>query len=154
MGLRSGGLVTLGRGTEVYSGSFVVSSTGPQAITGVGFEPNLIDFRATATVESEDSSGANPSPDYAGPSIGFARKEDDGTITQKTTHGGGSGDSINDTGYYSSTAECCTVRYADQNGSLLGRTELSFNSFDSDGFEVEVNSAYSNQVFQYTAYKQ
>lgn len=133
-----------------HLGSFVVTSTGTQSITGVGFQPTQIQFSGEAVGGSNvDSSGTGGSSvgNYAGSFTGIAR--DDGT--RRVIHSGGSGNSINETSHYSSNSECIAIRYAGQSGGLLGFLRGDVTSFDSDGFTINVTDYQQNEVVLYNA---
>ncbi|WP_281847786.1 hypothetical protein [Olleya namhaensis] len=146
-------------GPTVYTGSFIITATGNQAITGLPFEPSSITFVAHANVETlnldSDNGVGNNNTGLAnsyGTMNGFARN-DSGTTTQQVIYVGGSGNSINDISRYASSSNCIGLRYGNQNGDALGRTLASLSSFDTTGFTINVSTKADNVVVLYTAYK-
>ena len=146
-------------GPTVYTGSFIITATGNQAITGLPFEPSSITFVAHANVEtlnldSDNGVGDNNTglANSFGTMNGFARN-DSGTTTQQVIYVGGSGNSINDISRYASSSNCIGIRYGNQNGNALGRTLASLSSFDTTGFTINVSTKADNVVVLYTAYK-
>lgn len=146
-------------GPTVYTGSFIITGTGNQIITGLPFEPSSITFVAHANVEtlnldSDNGVGDNNTglSNSFGTMNGFARN-DSGTTTQQVIYVGGSGNSINDISRYASSSNCIGIRYGNQNGVALGRTLASLASFDLNGFTINVSTKADNVVVLYTAYK-
>ena len=132
-------------GPTVYTGTFIISAEGTVTITGVPFEPSQVTFVANANVESLniDSDNGTANNDRSlqnsfGTMNGFARNTD-GTLVQQVMYSGGHGASINDNSRYASSSNCIGIRYADYNGSSLGKIEAAFGSFTADGFTVSVN---------------
>lgn len=146
-------------GTEIpvtqprsHTGSFVVTGTGTISITGCGFAPSTVEFCGEAVggqnVDKAGGGGSNID-NYAGSFKGVAR--DDGT--RQVVHSGLSGNSVNNTSHYSSDTECIAMRYAGQSGSLLGRLTGDVQSFDADGFTVDITNYSQDEVVIYTAYR-
>jgi hypothetical protein len=140
-------------------GVFIISSTGNKTISGLPFQPSQISFVAHANVESlnlnSDNAVGNNNSGLAnsfGSMNGFARN-DNGTITQQVIYVGGSGNSINDISRYASNNQCIGIRYGNQNGDNLGLTSGSMNSFNSDGFTINVGSHADNLVVIFHAHK-
>ena len=145
--------------SNVYVGSFIITSTGNQTITGLPFQPSQITFVAHANVESfgidSDNGVGNNNGGIAnayGSMNGFAR-DNGGSITQGVIYVGGSGNSINDISRYSSSARCIGVRYSNQNGDAVGRTLAQFTSFNTNGFTINVTNRSDNLLVFYTAYQ-
>lgn len=143
---------------NVYSGFFLVSSTGNVTVTGLPFQPRNITFTAHANVESINLNSDNGTrnnepglPNAFGTSNGFAR-DDSGTIVQQNIYIGSSGNSINDISRFASSSHCVGIRYSSQNGDNLGETTVSLTSFNPDGFTVNVDSFADSLVVLYTAY--
>lgn len=144
---------------RVYMGKFIISSTGNMSITGLPFKPSAIDFKAVGNVETynqdsdnqvgNNNTGLANSFNYM---FGFAQ-DIGGSISQQVICGGGSGNSINDISRYSSSSECIGIRYANQNGDALGYTRARLNSFDSNGFTINVTHRSDNLVVIYSAYR-
>jgi hypothetical protein len=114
-------------------------------VSDIPFAPSQVTFSAAANVESRDIDSDNGVgnndrgiDNSFGSMKGFAR-DDDGTITQQVMYSGGHGNSINDNSRYASSSNCIGIRYADQNGSSLGKIEGAFTSFTADGFTITVN---------------
>jgi hypothetical protein len=141
-------------------GSFTVTGTGIISVTGLGFKPNIIEFRAESRITSwsVDTFGpgnGNNASNYQGSSYGYAKWLGDG-FEQRTVHSGGSGNNINATSHYSSNSECLTIRYADQNGGSRGYTRCEMSAVTSDGFDVNVTGYGPNisaQIVMYKAYR-
>ena len=138
--------------TEVntYTGSFIISTAGPQSITGLPFQPSQITFSAHTNIEVynvDDSNGLAPNAfnleNAFGSMDGFAR-DDTGSTVQQVIYSGGSGRSINDISRYASDAYCIGLRYSSQNGDDLGKILGSISSFDTNGFTI--NATYVNGV--------
>ncbi len=135
-------------GPTVYTGFFIISSSGNQSITGIPFQPTQVTFVAHANIESTDIDGDNGVGNNNkginnsfGTMNGFAR-DDNGSITQQVIYVGGSGNSINDISRFASSSNCIGVRYGDQNGNDLGKITAPLISFNSDGFTINVT--YTN----------
>jgi len=135
-------------GPTVYTGYFIISTSGNQNVTGIPFQPSQVTFVANANIESTDidndngvgnnDKGINNS---FGTMNGFARN-DNGSIIQQVIYIGGSGNSINDISRYASSSNCIGIRYGDQNGKDLGKITATLTSFNSDGFAINVT--YTN----------
>lgn len=143
---------------SVYMGVFIITSTGPQSITGLPFQPTQLSFVAHANVESLNLNSDNGTrnnetglPNSFGTSNGFARN-DSGTIVQQSIFIGSSGNSINDISRYASSSHCIGIRYGNQNGDSLGLTSATLNSFNVDGFSINVDNLADNVVVLYHAY--
>ncbi|MBT8244062.1 MAG: hypothetical protein HKP48_10830 [Winogradskyella sp.] len=136
--------------TNVYTGFFIISGSGPVSVTGIPFQPSQVTFVAHANVESLDIGTEDTGAD-AGASIGnnargiynsfgtmngFARANNDGTTTQQVIYVGGHGNSINDISRYASRTNCIGVRFGNQNGDSLGIIRASFGGFTSSGFNL------------------
>ncbi len=130
-------------GPSTYVGSFVISASGTQTITGLPFKPSQITFTAHANVESMDLDSDNGSANNAtnisnafGTMTGFARDES-GSFVQQAIYIGASGNSLNDISRYASSSHCIGVRYSNQNGDDLGKILSSINDFNADGFTID-----------------
>ncbi|AEH00342.1 hypothetical protein [Lacinutrix sp. 5H-3-7-4] len=146
-------------GPTVYTGTFIITATGNQTITGLPFEPSSVTFVAHANVETldldSDNGVGNNNTGIAnsfGTMNGFARN-DSGSITQQVIYVGGSGNSINDISRFASSSRCIGLRYGNQNGDAVGRTLASLSSFNTDGFTLNVTNKSDNVVVIFTAYK-
>ncbi len=130
------------KSANVYVGSFIISTSGAQTITGLPFKPSSVTFEAMANIEKNNIDADNAIANNAtniynagGIMKGFAR-DDNGTTVQQVIYGGYSGNSINDISRYASDANCIGIRYSHQNGNDLGKILSSMKSFNSDGFTL------------------
>ncbi len=142
-----------------YVGTFQITGTGSQNITGIPFEPSHITFSAYANVEifnlnSDNAVGNNNSgiANSFGSMTGFARN-DGNTITEQVIYVGGSGNSINDISRYASSSHCIGLRYGNQNGNNLGVTSATVTSFNSNGFTLNTDSFADGIVVIYQAFR-
>lgn len=135
-----------------FVGSFLITSTGDYSITAPGFTPSHVKFEGEAVggqnVDRSGGGGSNVA-NSMGSFTGFAR--DDGT--RQVINSNASGNSINQTGHYSSDSNCIAIRYSGQNGGNLGKLLGDVTSFDSDGFTVNISSYQQNEIVIYTAYR-
>ena len=136
----------------VYSGFFIIdapngttATTYTKSITGLPFKPSQITFVANTNIESlniddNNSSGKNARGlnNSYGTMNGFARLIGT-TKTQQTIYIGGHGNSINDISRYASSSNCIGLRYGDQDGLDLGKIIASLNTFDSNGFTLNIS---------------
>ena len=84
-------------------------------------------------------------------------------MVQQVIYVGGSGNSINSIGWFSSPNHCIGVRYGNNNGVNLGIIKGALQNFTTDGFDIDVTYAVSGTdnadfraeklVVLYTAYK-
>ncbi|WP_147300523.1 autotransporter outer membrane beta-barrel domain-containing protein [Tenacibaculum gallaicum] len=150
-------------GPTVYTGAFIINSSGSITVNTLPFQPSQITFVAHANVESfnldTDNGVGNNNSSIAnsfGTMNGFAR-DNGGTITQQVIYVGGSGNSINDISRFASSSNCIGLRYSNQNGDDLGKITASLASFNTNGFTINVsrtnNASTENLVVLYTAYK-
>ena len=167
--------VIAGAGPRVYTGVFVIDRTGNAApandafteeIRGIPFQPSQVTFVAHANVASIDSNGAssgtNNITNSFGTMNGFANAST-GSLVQQVIYVGGSGDSINSIGWFSSSTDCIGVRYGNRDGVNLGIIKGALQNFTTDGFDIDVTYAVSGNgdtafraeklVVLYTAYK-
>ena len=176
--------VIAGAGPRVYTGVFVIDRVNDndiltnnytKNITGIPFQPSQVTFVAHANVDLIDTtvSGVNTGGKSVindvsinnsfGTMNGFANAS---TLVQQVIYVGGSGNSQNSIGWFSSPSHCIGVRYADQNAGNLGIIKGALNSFTTDGFDIDVtyditgllleNIAglrFEKLVVLYTAYK-
>ncbi len=136
---------------NIYNGFFIIAESGVTTVTSIPFQPSQVSFVAHANVESIDlnvdngvgnnTRGINNS---FGTMNGFARLNNDNTITQQVIYVGGHGNSINDISRFASSSNCLGIRYGDQNGSNLGVIGGSLTAFTPDGFTI--NATYTNGV--------
>ena len=148
--------------SSTYTGTFIITATGLQPITGIPFQPSQISFVAHANVEqvmlnSDDgiNNNSNVIEKSFGTGTGFAR-DNDASIIQRAAFIGGSGRSINNISRYASSSHCIGIRYANQNGDVangFGYTTASLSSFNLDGFTLNVDSYIDNLLVIYEAYK-
>ncbi|WP_417799580.1 hypothetical protein [Tenacibaculum sp.] len=150
-------------GPTVYTGTFIINSSGNITVNTLPFQPSQITFVAHANVESfnldTDNGVGNNNTGIAnsfGTMNGFAR-DNGGTITQQVIYVGGSGNSINDISRFASSSNCIGLRYSNQNGNDLGKITASLTSFNTNGFTINVsrtnNASSENLVVLYTSYK-
>ncbi|WP_298496496.1 hypothetical protein [uncultured Algibacter sp.] len=136
---------------NVYHGFFIVTGSGVTTVSAIPFQPSQVSFVAHANVESLDINADNGVGNNArgisnsqGSMNGFARLNNDSSITQQVIFSGTHGNSINDISRFSSSSNCLGLRYGDQNGSLLGVITGAFTGFTADGFTINVT--YTNGV--------
>lgn len=154
------GFLELLTGQSVYVGSFIITATGNQNITGLPFKPSSITFAARANIETlnidadnQVGNNNNGIPNAFGSMNGFARENSDGSITQQVIYVGGSGNSINDISRYASSSRCIGIRYGNQNGDAVGRTIAELRAFNDDGFTLNVTNRSDDLVVLFTAYR-
>jgi len=146
------GSITLDGYTPSYTGSFTITETGQQSITGVGFQPSKIEFKGEATGgQNVDTAGDDGGTigNYQGSFQGQAG--DDGH--RQVVHSGVSGNSPSNTSHYTSDTECIAIRYADGTGSPLGYLKADVVSWESDGFTIDTTNYQQNEVVTYTAHR-
>jgi hypothetical protein len=136
-------------GPTVYTGFFIISTSGSQSVTGIPFQPSQVTFVAHINIEStniDNNNGTDNTPgggndrgidNSFGTMNGFGRN-DNGTITQQVISVSGHGNSINNISRYASSSNCIGVRYGNQNGRDLGKITAPLTSFNSDGFTINV----------------
>ncbi|MFS4482006.1 hypothetical protein ACKGJY_03230 [Hyunsoonleella sp. 2307UL5-6] len=136
---------------NVYTGFFIVTSSGIATVTSIPFQPSQVTFVAHANVETLDlnaDSGIGNNVRGIGNSHGtmngFARLNTDNSITQQVIYIGAHGNSINDISRFASSSNCIGLRYGDQNGNNLGVISGAFTGFTADGFTINVT--YTNGV--------
>ncbi|WP_418604293.1 hypothetical protein [Hwangdonia sp.] len=146
-------------GATTYIGSFIISSTGHQSITGLPFRPTSIKFSAHANVESYNvnanngvGNNNNTFQNAFGSMQGYATHYS-GSIQQQAIYVGGNGNSINNISRYASNSRAIGIRYSNQNGNNLGLTAASVISFNSNGFTINVTNHTENIVVIYEAYR-
>jgi hypothetical protein len=132
--------------SNVYTGVFVIDRTGnddfTEEITGIPFQPSQVTFVAHANVASINSIGSStPRNDSTinnsfGTMNGFANAST-GSLVQQVIYVGGSGNSINSIGWFSSPNHCIGVRYGNNDAVNLGIIEGAL-SFTTDGFDIAV----------------
>lgn len=121
---------------KVKMGTFTISSTGSQAITGVGFQPKFVEFR-----HALDASAASLM-------VGGAASSTDEYVTwmvgrTSTSHGDDSNFATN---------KCIAVYGMSSGGSADLQSEANFTSMDSDGFTINVTDATVSHTFVYIAF--
>lgn len=133
-------------GPRFYVGKFQITSTGSVTISGLPFQPTSILFTAYANIETDSINADNGVGNNVNTNVnsfnymrGFAR-DDNGTIVEQVICGGGNGTSINDISRYASPNHSIGIRYANQNGDLLGITSATLTSFNTNGFTLNVDS--------------
>jgi len=138
--------------TPVSVGQFVVSTTGSQSVTGVGFQPSSVKFEIHANggqnVSAAGSSGDSVD-NSASQMTGIAR--DDGT--RQAIGNAATGNSINKIRRFSSDSKVILMEYATADGNNIGTLDGDVTSFDADGFTVNINSVPQTEVVIYTAYR-
>ncbi|WP_299127978.1 hypothetical protein [uncultured Winogradskyella sp.] len=143
----------------VHLGKFIINGSGNLTISGLPFRPSQIKFTAYANVESydlnSDNGVGNNNTGIAnafGSMAGFASNTS-GSILEQVIYGGGSGNSINDISRYASSTHCIGLRFSNQNGNSLGITSATLNSFNPNGFTLNVDSFADSIVVLYEAYR-
>lgn len=141
---------------NVYTGFFIVSSASPVVtISGIPFQPSQVTFVAHANVETLDLNSDANGEDAVNNNVrginnsfgtmnGFARLNNDASISQQVIYIGGHANSINDISRFSSSSNCLGLRYGDQNGRNLGVITGALTAFSTDGFSITVT--YTNGV--------
>ena len=117
-------------GPTVYTGFFIIEYNGgsSDATITLPFKPSQVTFVSHANVDSLNSKGDNASNNSNtiinsfGSMNGFANAST-GTLVQQVIYVGGSGNSINDIGWFSSSSHVIGVRYGNQDGNNLGVIE-------------------------------
>ncbi len=134
---------------NVYTGFFIVTAAGVVTVSSIPFQPSQVTFVAHANVETLVLNADNGVIDNArgisnshGTMNGFARLNNDASITQQVIYIGAHGNSINDISRFASNVNCLGLRYGDQNGNNLGVITGAFTGFTADGFTINVT--YTN----------
>lgn len=142
-----------------YVGSFTISATGNQVISGLPFEPSSVTFTAYANIDSaniDDDNGVGDNDNTAinvhGSMTGFARN-DGASIAQQVIFNGASGASVNDITRYASSSHSIGLRYANSNGDSLGLTSAGVTSFNADGFTVNTDNFTGGILVIFEAHK-
>jgi hypothetical protein len=179
-----GNWVIAGADPSVYTGVFVIdratdlvipTDNYTKNITGIPFQPSQVTFVAHANVASKISEGFSTKNDSRinnsfGTMNGFARALTGTTVPtdQQVIYVGGSGNSINSIGWFSSSNHCIGVRYGNNDAKNLGIIKGALNSFTTVGFNIDVTyntgdssaDGYSLSLFRaeklvvlYTAYR-
>ena len=156
----SSGWQAISTSTSTYTGHFLISNTNDITITNIPFTPREVKFIAYANVETEninsDNAVGNNNGGIAnsfGSMAGYARRNNDNSITQQVIYGGGHGNSINDISRYANSSQCIGLRYSSQNGNSLGLTTASLASFNNDGFTLNVNQVSDGILVIYEAHR-
>lgn len=152
------GVNWIANSANVYNGFFIVTGPSvidvngeivPTIVSGIPFQPSQVSFVAHANVESlninaDNGVGNNDRgiDNSFGTMNGFARLNNDNTVTQQVIYVGGHGNSINDISRFASSTNCLGLRYGDQNGFNLGVISGAFTGFTTDGFTI--NITYTN----------
>jgi hypothetical protein len=125
---------------SIALGDVLVNGSGNYAITGVGFEPSYVRMTATLPVDGRDVTltGSGNEDGFSGYMVGYA--VNDGTPTQQASYTGGSGNSINNIRAGSSSSHVVYVQYGDQNGNNIAQIYGTLESFDSDGFTINIGT--------------
>lgn len=125
---------------KVDFGTIKINGTGDYSVTGLGFKPSKVKFEGAVPIDSTDSESAGGSgsteSNYMGTMVGYAK--DDGS--EQVMCSGGSGNSINNIRYYSSSSHCVGVSYGGQNGGELAQITATMSSWDSDGFTINCDT--------------
>jgi len=139
----------------VYNGFFIINPPATAGtpfdvtINNIPFKPSQIKFVAHANVESIDleldSNGLGDSFDNDrgivnsfGTMHGFARDNGTPNADQQVIYVGGHGNSINDISRFASSTNCIGIRYGNQDGNLLGKITGNLNTFNTDGFSLNI----------------
>ncbi len=150
-------LVLSDKGSSVYFGKLLISSTGNVVVTGVGFEPTSVEFTGINRVQGFNEgayrSDTNNSSDIrmaGGMTTGYAINSS--PIDQQVISNCLNGSSINNIGTYSSSSHCIAAIFVNNNGELLhddgtnsgaeiqeGLVRAALTSFSNDGFTINVD---------------
>jgi len=141
-------------------GTFRITGPGTIEVNQLSFQPDSIRFTAQAPIQdhSEEGAGANGADEtnFEGTMTGYARETGEG-IEEFSMMSGGSGDSINNIRRQSTDAAAISLTYGEQSGGEIGELNATVESFDGDGFTLDVNSYdlsdLSGLVVQYQAFR-
>lgn len=151
-----GGNSILHTGTHdnVATGYF---TTGDTSVTGLGFEPSYIEFYGEihgSSFNSEHSSGSNSGGESHSVGISRGIATSAASSDQLVTNASWNSDSTNAHRTYTGDGDVIYLVYLTSAGETYqGRARASVSSFDSDGFSLNWNAAYSSTEFVYRAYK-
>ncbi|QLG44325.1 hypothetical protein [Costertonia aggregata] len=144
---------------RVFMGTFRITATGIQSITGIPFRPSSVTFTAYANVDDFDLNADNGIrnndrgiANAFGNMKGFAQ-DNGGSIAEQVIYIGGSGNSINDISRYASSSHAIGLRYSNQNGDNLGLTTATITSFDTNGFTLNTDNFTDAVIVIFEAYR-
>ncbi|MFW6046415.1 MAG: DUF2341 domain-containing protein, partial [Candidatus Woesearchaeota archaeon] len=133
------------------SGSFLLNSLGTKNISGIGFEPDLIEFRITSTNEQFDRDSSYTGQEW-GWGHGFAKIKG-GIKEVALTVGSGSASTNGMAASSSNSYSIYQVITPDDGDGIVGWIESSLTSVHSDGFIINTDSLDQSQYVTFTAYK-
>lgn len=136
---------------NVYVGFFIIDNTTltttgtySQDIRTLPFQPSQITFTAQPNLRGFDTNNDNQIGNNTGrldntfgSMQGFARANG-ANVDQAVIFSGGSGSSINNISRYSNNGQCIGLRYTDQNGRNLGVISAVLDTFETDGFDLNI----------------
>lgn len=127
---------------KVKVGKVLVDGATTFRVRDVGFRPRHVSFTAAAGVENSNKNtagndGSDTHGNYSGFSSGYAQLNSSDEIEQQVVHSGVSGNSPNSTSYLANSSSCIGVRFAKQDGVVLGKILAKVESFDDDGFTLK-----------------
>lgn len=127
-----------------------IQSTGQKDVD-TGFNPRYLNIRTGQTIDSFNSN-ENRGGNYFGLSDGYATL-DSGSIQEQLSLGYGTNShSTNNHRAYSSSNYIINNLYVGQGGTVDGRTRASVEAGSSNGFSLNVDNSYQNEVFMYRAF--
>lgn len=137
---------------EYGAGLAQVQSNGQKDIS-TGFNPRYLNIRTGQTINSFNSN-ENRGGNYFGLSDGYATL-DSGTVQEQYSVGYGTNShSTNSHRAYSSSNYIINNLYVGQGSTVDGRTRASLAAGNSNGFSLQVDNSYQNEVFMYRAFGQ
>lgn len=138
---------------QVEHGRFQTpSSTGDKTVTGLSFEPDLIEFHITSTNTSFNTEGSTGGAPF-GFGHGFADVRDTANIVERSVSEGSGSSSTN--GFFQEVLSSASINalITSNDGAILNGTVTgSVTETQSDGFTVNFSSAYNQQWIEFTAY--
>ena len=148
---------------NVYTGVFIITSSGVTTVTGIPFKPSQITFVGHPNIETLNVNAAGVTPSNLpitdnnfGTMNGFARN-DNGTTVQQVIYIGGNASSINNSSRFASSANCIGIKYGDRDAIELGLLTSTLTSFTADGFTLNTSATgdaiNEDLVVMFTAYK-
>lgn len=138
---------------STYVGSFTVTGTGDYTVSGLPFQPSMVEFDIHATGGNDVSTAppTNDNTDANSASHMSGRARDDGF--RQATGNSASGNSINAIRKFATSTEAILMEYSDANGNNVGTLQGDVTSWNSDGFTVNISSFSQTEVVQYTAHR-
>jgi hypothetical protein len=136
---------------EYDAGLKQIQSTGQKDVTDPGFTPKYLNIRTGQTIDSFNSN-ENRGGNYFGISEGYATLTS-GTVNEQLSLGYGTNShSTNNHRAYSTSNYIINNLYVGQGSTVDGRTRASLEAGTSNGFSLNVDNSYQNEVFMYRAF--